>query len=921
MRVIHPELPWAQLANRWDKRLSTGRKQLLQAAAVFCGVLLTATAPAQTAPATLPNVQFTKSGLVLSIAPQGDGKVLIGGYFSLVNGVMRSNIARLDADGSVDETWDPGANGAVRQIVVSGTDIFVLGDFTAIGGQSRNQIAKLSTTDDGAADPIWNPDHPDNLHALAVSGTSLFVGGLSYLARLSTTGTGTGAGEARWGPQPDYNINALAVHGTSLYVAGNFTQLGEFNRSRLAKVDTGGVGAVDPDWDPRATDGNLGYIPALAVTDTHLYIGGSFDQIGGLNRKNLARVSLDGTGEVDPLWNPDPDHEMVYALAISETAVYAGGSFSKIGGLPRSGLAKLSLAGVGAADPSGNADTDGHWVTALAVGGSSVFVGGDFAAINGVVCLSLAKLDLTSGLPDNFFATQVGYSGSALAVARQADGKVIVGGDFYLAGGWPRQNLARFNVDGTPDQTWLPNPDGPVTAIAIQGTDIFVAGRFERIGGQARNFLAKLSATETNGIDATWIPDLSEPVDALAIESTNVFVASSLSGSGAITKLNTAGAGQPDPNWNPGRFERFWGDPSDPVVKSLAVNASNVYVAGNFDSIRTDTESIPRNGLAKLSANGTGAPDLQWDPLYREGVHALTLDDSNLYVAGSFGLARVNAAGAGATDPGWRPDVAAGYVDVMTISGTNLYAGGSVTTHSGLTNAPLVRLSTTGSGIVDPTWNPTLRRLDYPSAHVVGLTANGTDVYVIGDFDNVGGTTRRGFAFLPVADAPLLSQGSNSSIFIHRNPMDGPEVTHFRITSIRGGDLVLAGRTESINVGDFITVEQGEIGLRFIADGTTPPAVTAVSALNATPDGAGTAETTLSVTDPSVPISLRLKLDEGLTLFGRPGETYQIEYTDSLNPPVVWLPLRKVILSANSQIIPVPTAGTLQRFFRATAQP
>src|SRR6185503_20262279 len=149
MPDIHRELSSVHLASRWYKRLLASRNQISEAAAVFCGMLLAASSPAQTSPATLPNVQFTTSGLVLSIAAQDDGKVLIGGYFSVVNGVMRNNIARLHANGSVDEAWNPGANDAVRAIVVSGTEVFVLGDFTVIGGLNRNGIGKLSTTGDG----------------------------------------------------------------------------------------------------------------------------------------------------------------------------------------------------------------------------------------------------------------------------------------------------------------------------------------------------------------------------------------------------------------------------------------------------------------------------------------------------------------------------------------------------------------------------------------------------------------------------------------------------------------------------------------------------------------------------------------------------------------------------------------------------
>src|SRR6185503_16485840 len=77
MPDIHRELSSVHLASRWYKRLLASRNQISEAAAVFCGSLRTATSPAQTTPATLPNVQFTSSGFVLRTAPQDDAKGLI----------------------------------------------------------------------------------------------------------------------------------------------------------------------------------------------------------------------------------------------------------------------------------------------------------------------------------------------------------------------------------------------------------------------------------------------------------------------------------------------------------------------------------------------------------------------------------------------------------------------------------------------------------------------------------------------------------------------------------------------------------------------------------------------------------------------------------------------------------------------------
>src|SRR3989442_11772461 len=72
----------------------------------------------QRTPDAIPNPQFLIGGLpsdsrVNAVFVQPDGKIIIAGRFSLVNGVSRQNIVRLNGDGSVDQGWNPGADGEV----------------------------------------------------------------------------------------------------------------------------------------------------------------------------------------------------------------------------------------------------------------------------------------------------------------------------------------------------------------------------------------------------------------------------------------------------------------------------------------------------------------------------------------------------------------------------------------------------------------------------------------------------------------------------------------------------------------------------------------------------------------------------------------------------------------------------------------
>ena len=124
---------------------------------VSVGLCFLQTTPvtAQTSPATLPDLKLCSSATVFDLALQEDGKIIISGIFNLVNDVPRTNLARLNPNGTVDLTWNPKIGGMVYSIVPSGTNIYlggailVLGDFTRVYG-----LVRLSTLD-GSIDGNW----------------------------------------------------------------------------------------------------------------------------------------------------------------------------------------------------------------------------------------------------------------------------------------------------------------------------------------------------------------------------------------------------------------------------------------------------------------------------------------------------------------------------------------------------------------------------------------------------------------------------------------------------------------------------------------------------------------------------------------------------------------------------------------------
>ncbi|MCX7680516.1 MAG: hypothetical protein N2508_00875, partial [Anaerolineae bacterium] len=82
---------------------------------------------------------------VHTLALQADGKILVGGWFDTLGGQPRNNIGRLNASGTLDAAFNPGANSWVGTLAVQ-TDgkIVVGGGFTTLGGQTRYYIGRLT---------------------------------------------------------------------------------------------------------------------------------------------------------------------------------------------------------------------------------------------------------------------------------------------------------------------------------------------------------------------------------------------------------------------------------------------------------------------------------------------------------------------------------------------------------------------------------------------------------------------------------------------------------------------------------------------------------------------------------------------------------------------------------------------------------
>jgi hypothetical protein len=83
---------------------------------------------------------------VAALAPQPDGKLVVGGGFTSVNGAARRAIVRLNPDGRADPTFNPGAgpDGVVYALALQPDgNVILAGDFNNVGGTPRDRLARL----------------------------------------------------------------------------------------------------------------------------------------------------------------------------------------------------------------------------------------------------------------------------------------------------------------------------------------------------------------------------------------------------------------------------------------------------------------------------------------------------------------------------------------------------------------------------------------------------------------------------------------------------------------------------------------------------------------------------------------------------------------------------------------------------------
>jgi uncharacterized delta-60 repeat protein len=373
---------------------------------------------------------------VEAVVRQPDGKIIAGGNFTMFNGTARKNIARLNADGSLDLSFNSGTgfNGSVLALALQPDGkVVAAGSFTAYNGSACNRIVRLNA--DGSLDATFN--------------------------------TGSGF---------DFDVITLALQADGKIVAGgSFTSFNGGSASYIVRLNSDG----SRDSAYSTTGGFDREVFALAVqNDGKILAGGIFNDYRGSGSNTIARLNADGT--LDASFMPGIGFEgEVRALAIqTDGKIIAGGDFTAFDTISRTYIARLNANGSLDTGFASAAVLFNNSVEAIAVqSDGKIVAGGAFETFGGISRKGIARLSATGTL-DPTFDPQSGFTGAILAVLIQPDGKILAGGDYSDYNGTSRNNIARLKAgasrvsvfQGNASFSIFPNPTNGNFSVDLERT-------------------------------------------------------------------------------------------------------------------------------------------------------------------------------------------------------------------------------------------------------------------------------------------------------------------------------------------------------------------------------------------------------------------------------------------------------------------
>jgi uncharacterized delta-60 repeat protein len=394
-------------------------------------------------------------------------------------------------------------------------------------------------------------------------------------------------------------------------------------------------------------------------------------------------------GSNDPSFNIGTGfNDAVFKTAIqADGKIIASGYFTTFNGLTHNRLVRLNSDG--SLDNTFNIGTgfNGGALTISIQADGKIIVGGEFTTYNGNVANRLVRLN-TDGTIDNTFNIGTGFDNFIYSTNIQTDGKIIVGGAFALFNGSLLPKIVRLNIDGSLDNSFNPNSsfNGNIYATAIQSDGKIIAGgNFSTFNGSNVGSIARLNTDGSLDASFNTGTGYNSEVWTISIQSDGKIIVggyfTSFNGTAKnrISRLNTDGS--IDATFNIGTG--FGAE----VFTSKVQTDGKIIVGGFFNSFN----GTSRNRLVRLNTDGSLDASFNIGSGFGNDVLTTAIQsDGKIIVGGNFSnvstLSRNRLARLRVCDATNSTDVISSCTPITWING-NIYSSSNNTATFTLTNA------------------------------------------------------------------------------------------------------------------------------------------------------------------------------------------------------------------------------------------
>ncbi|MGV3697752.1 hypothetical protein [Flavobacterium sp.] len=341
---------------------------------------------------------------------QPDGKILFAG-FGNYNGVFRNGIARLNTDGTLDTSFDPGSGpvlpasqGIVLDIAVDANGkIIVVGEFNSFRGVARNCVARLNS--DGTVDNSFNPGN-----ILSVYGSSR----RAYTVKIDQEG--------------------------KVLVGGCFriTGMSQYSLMRLNQD-----GTLDSSFTPNHAFDNFGYVKDIQLQSDNKIL----TAIVNSGSPAILRFNINGTLDTSFATLPFHIGGMKILVDIDDKIILGGLLISSTNANQGHMLMKLNADG--STDrgfslfPLNSGSSSFNSVQEIQKFGDKILIGGNLNFYDQVIDNRIARINL-DGTSDNAFDTGSGPNSTVNDIEITNDNKILISGSFSSVNGINVNRIARL---------------------------------------------------------------------------------------------------------------------------------------------------------------------------------------------------------------------------------------------------------------------------------------------------------------------------------------------------------------------------------------------------------------------------------------------------------------------------------------------